>query len=156
MRRQVQLIVCVATLCLACDIVLAPGQWLGDPYSLSIANHISACNQSQSSSLTMTLEHTKRCTIRVSVAQAGNEVLRSSGGDTLTTAYRLTGPSLQGGGDANWVASSTFRTRSYTVTTTGPSDPITIWARATSAGNRANDAGTYSAQVILTASWIGS
>jgi len=151
MGRQVQLIACVGSLCLACGILLAAG-WAGQPYSISLASHVSAPNQSQSDSLTMMLEHDSPCSISVSAAQAGDEVLSLSGGDILTTAYKLTGPSLQNG-DGDWVASSMFLTRSYTVQGNGPFDEITIWVCATSAADRANDAGTYSAEVILTASW---
>ncbi len=155
MARQVQLIACVACLCLACGVLLAGASWVGQPYSVTIANPITARNQSQSDSLTMTLEHDKVCDIDVSVAQAGDEVLRSSTDDTLTTDYMLTSSAIQGGGDATWVPSSQFVGGNYKVTGTGPSD-ITIWVLATSAPDRANDAGTYSAQVILTATWPGA
>jgi hypothetical protein len=99
----------------------------------------------------MTLDYDTPCTITVSVAKAGDEVL-ASGGDTLATSYKLAGAALQNG-DGDWVDSSTFLTRSYSVQGTGPFDEITIWVRAAASSGRANNAGTYSASVILTASW---
>jgi len=151
MVRRLRLVACAASLCLACGLLLAAG-WAGQPYAVSVANHISARKQSQSDSLKMTLQHDSPCSITVSVAQAGDEVLTLSGSDILTTAYMLRGPSLQNG-DGDWVASSVFLTHSYLVEGNGPSDEITIWVCATSADDRANDAGSYSSAVTLTASW---
>ena len=127
------------------------GRWVGEPYTLAVPTHITGAGQAHSGSLVLTLEHNRHCTITVSVANAGDEVLTFAG-DTLATSYKLTGAGLVNG-DADWVASSTFLTRNYDLRTVGPSDQITIWVQAAASSSRANNAGTYSASVILTASW---
>jgi hypothetical protein len=138
-------------ICAAGGLALGGATWSGQPYTLAVPDHITGAGQARSGSLVMTLDHDTPCTITVSVAKAGDEVLASAG-DTLATSYKLTGAALQNG-DAEWVDSSTFLTRNYSVPETGPSDGITLWVRAAAGSGRANDAGTYSASVILTASW---
>ena len=73
-------------------------------------------------------------------------------GDSLTTSYKLTGPSLRNP-DADWVGSQAFVTRTYEVQGDGPASDITLSVRAAATGNRANEAGAYSASVVLTVSW---
>jgi len=138
-------------ICAAGGLALGGATWSGQPYTLAVPDHITGAGQVRSGSLVMTLDHDTPCTIAVSVAKAGDEVLASAG-DTLATSYKLTGAALQNG-DAEWVDSATFLTRNYSVQGTGPSDGITIWVRAAAGSGRATDAGTYSASVILTASW---
>jgi hypothetical protein len=138
-------------ICAAGGLALGGATWSGQPYTLAVPDDITGAGQARSGSLVMTLDHDTPCTITVSVAKAGDEVLASAG-DTLATSYKLTGAALQNG-DAEWVDSSTFLTRNYSVPETGPSDGITLWVRAAAGSGRANDAGTYSASVILTASW---
>ena len=133
-------------------LALGGANWSGQPYTLAVPDHITGAGQARSGSLVMTLDHDTPCTITLSVTKAGDEVLASAG-DTLATSYKLTGAALQNGGDGDWVDSSTFLTRNYSVPETGPSDGITIWVRAAASSGRANNAGTYSASVILTASW---
>ena len=138
-------------ICATGGLALGGASWSGEPYALAVPDHITGSGQARSGSLVMTLDHDVPCTITVSVAKAGDEILASAG-ETLVTSYRLTGAALQNG-DADWVDSSTFLTRSYNVPETGPSDGITIWVRAAAGSGRANNAGAYSASVILTASW---
>ena len=123
--------------------------WEDDPYSLTIPTHFTGVGQVRSGSVGMTLDHRAPCTVQVSVANGGDEVLTCSG-DTLLTQYKLTGLMLEGGGDATWVDSSTFRTKVYTIVGDGKGVVMTLWVQATSASARANNAGTYSASVILT------
>jgi hypothetical protein len=99
----------------------------------------------------MTLDHDTPCTLGVSVASSGDEVLRK-GSATLTTAYMLTGPTVPDG-DTGWVSSADFVTRVYTVVGTGSADPITLSVKGTAPGQTAPDAGQYTAAVILTAYW---
>ena len=138
-------------ICAAAGLAFGAASWSGQPYTLAVPDHITGAGQVRSGSLVMTLDHDTPCTITVSVAEAGEEVLASAG-DALVTNYKLTGAALQNG-DAEWVDSSTFLTRNYSVEGTGPFDEITIWVRAAASSGRANNAGTYSASVILTASW---
>ena len=138
-------------ICAAGGLALGGASWSGQPYTLAVPDHITGGRQARSGSLVMTLDYDTPCTITVSVATAGDEVLASAG-DTLVTSYKLAGAALQNG-DGDWVDSSTFLTRSYSVQGTGPFDEITIWVRAAASSGRANNAGTYSASVILTASW---
>ena len=148
-------VVVAGLICAAGGLALGGATWSGQqPYTLAVPEHITGtgAEQARSGSLDMPLDHDTPCTITVSVAKAGDEVLASAG-DTLVTSYKLTGAALQNGGDGDWVDSSTFLTRNYSVPETGPPDGITIWVRAAAGSGRANNAGTYSASVILTASW---
>jgi hypothetical protein len=144
-------IILVAAGCAVCGLAFGAASWSGQPYALIVGNHITGPAQAPTGLLAMTLDHDGPCTIGVSVDHAGNEVLNCSG-ETLVTGYKLTGAALQNG-DADWVSSSAFLTRNYDVQGNGPSDPITLWVRAAGASSRANNAGTYSASVILTVSW---
>jgi hypothetical protein len=138
-------------ICAASGLAWGGASWSGEPYTLAVPDHITGSGQARSGSLVMTLDHDVPCTITVSVAKAGDEVLASAG-DTLVTSYMLTGAALENG-DPDWVDSTTFRTRSYNVPQTGPADGITLWVRAAAGPARASNAGAYSASVILTASW---
>ncbi len=138
-------------ICAAGGLALGDASWSGQPYTLAISNHITGRGQVQSGSLAMTLNHDAPCTITVSVETAGDEALASAN-DTLVTSYKLTGTALQNA-DGDWVDSTTFLTHSYNVLGAGPGDEITLWARAVAGTNRANNAGDYTASVILTTSW---
>lgn len=139
-----------AALC-AVGLAHAGASWVGQPYQISIPTHITQCGQSITGSVVMTLDHDTPCTLGVSVASSGDEVLKK-GGSSLTTAYMLTGPTVPDG-DTVWVSSSDFLSRVYTVVGTGSADPITLSVKATAAGQTAPDAGQYTAAVILTVYW---
>jgi len=144
-------VVVAGLICAAGGLALGGANWSGQqPYTLAVPEHITGARQAPIGSLEMTLDHDTPCTITVSVAKAGDEVLTSAG-DTLVTSYKLMGAALQNGGDGDWVDSSTFLTRNYSVQGTDPK--IKIWVEAAAGSGRANNAGTYSASVILTASW---
>ena len=132
----------------ACGAAFGVG-WAGKPYSVAIPTHFTARSQALSGSVGMTLDHNNG-SIQASVAQAGNEVL-SGAGDTLATQYMLTGARLQNG-DSSWVGSSAFLTKTYSVLGADVST-VTLSVRGTSASNRANNAGAYSASIILTYTW---
>ena len=99
----------------------------------------------------MALTHDAPCSVAVSAAGAGQEILTNSG-DSLTTAYKFTGATLQNP-DATWVDSSTFLTHTYNVLGTGPNDSITLAVQGTSATNHAVESGNYSAALVFTVSW---
>lgn len=153
MRRDIVRIAAVVSglICAAGGLALGGANWSNQPYTLAVPDPITGAGQVRIGSLDMTLDHDTPCTITVSVAKAGDAVLTFAG-DTLATSYRLTGTALQGGGDPAWVDSSTFLTGNYSVE--GADPKITIWVQAAASSGRANDAGTYSASVILTASWL--
>ena len=140
--------------CVACGWAAGATGWAQPEYTVTITTPFSGMSQTRSGSTVVTLNHDAAVTIQASVAAAGDEVLRSPGGDTLTTSYKLTGAALGGSADTNWVPSSTFISaqRSYGVEGTGPSE-ITIRARSISASDRANEAATYTAFIILTVTW---
>ena len=135
----------------ACGLVVGANGWAGQPYSVTVAAHITGCRQSPSGSTDMMLDHDVPCTIQPSVLHGGDEVLTSSG-RTLVTRYKLTGDDLQDG-DTTWVTSTDFHTRTYNCGGTGPTSRITLWVQAASSANRADEAGAYSASIVLTASW---
>lgn len=153
MRHDIVRIAVVVSglICAAGGLALGGANWSGQPYTLAVPDPITGAGQARSGSLVMTLDHDTPCTITLSVEKAGDEVLASAG-DTLATSYKLTGAALQNG-DAEWVDSSTFLTRNYSVPGPGPVDTMTIWVRAAASSGRATNAGAYSASVILTASW---
>lgn len=140
--------------CVAHSAVFGALGWQYPPHTVTIATHFTGTSQAQSGSTVMTLKHPQPATIQASVATAGDEVLTCSTSDILATSYKLTGAALGGTADTDWVASSAFISpaRSYSIAGAGPLE-ITIWVQGVSAANRANDAGTYTASVILTATW---
>jgi hypothetical protein len=141
-------VVVASLICAAGGLALGEASWYDQPYTLDVLDHITGIGQEPNGSLVMRLDHVTPCTIVVSVA---TELI--SAGNTLATSYKLTGTDLENGGDGGWVDSSTFLNRNYEVLGAGPSSDVTIWVRATASSDKANDAGTYSASVILTASW---
>ena len=145
---------CLLVLGVPCLRAWAVAQWTQPGYSVTIASPLTKADDTQSGSAVMTLDHDGPVTIQVSAASSGSEVLRSSTSDTLTTSYKLAGPSLSNP-DAEWVPSATFVSpaTSYGVQSMGPSSEITIWVRAQTAAGRANDSGSYEASLVLTASW---
>ena len=142
-------VVVAGLICAAGGLALGGANWSGQPYTLAVPDHITGAGQAPIGSLEMTLDHDTPCTITVSVAKAGDEVLTSAG-DTLVTRYKLTGAALLNG-DEVWVDSSKFLTGNYSVQ--GADPKIKIWVEAAAGSGRATNAGTYSASVILTASW---
>ena len=156
MRTRIsdRLLAACLTVCLACNGAAGATGWAQPTGSVTISTHFQATSQSWSGSTVLTLNHDGAVTIQASVATGGDEVLTASTNDALVTSYKLTGAALGGSADGDWVSSSAFISpaRSYSVEGTGPSE-ITFWARGTSAADRANDAGTYTAVIILTATW---
>ncbi len=150
-RRSILILFCLGTACAGQSLTFGGAGWPGQPYSLGITEHVTAPGQVRSGSVAMTLEHDAPCMISVSVGEAGDQMLTCNG-DTLTTSYKLTGASLQNP-DTGWVGSQTFLTRTYDVQGNGPTAEITIGVRAAASATRANQAGTYSASVVLTVSW---
>jgi len=145
---------CLLVLGVPCLRAWAEAQRAQD-YSVTIASPLTKADDTQSGSVVMTLDHDGPVTIHVSAASSGSEVLRSSTNDTLTTSYKLAGPSLSNP-DAEWVPSATFilPATSYGVQSMGPSSEIIIRVRAQTAAGRANDTGKYEASLVLTASWL--
>ena len=147
--------VVVSAICWAVGVAQGGASWVPPAYSMTISTHISSINQVVSDSTNMTLSHDVACTIAVSVAVAGDDVLTlSPSGPTLTTAYMLTGNLSNP--DGAWVASATFinGAKTYLVIGTGPNSTITLSVQATPPSNQAPDAGTYTAKITLTASWL--
>ncbi len=140
--------------CVACGCVLGATGWEQSEYTATITSHFGGTSQTRSGSTVLTLNHDFVVTIHASVPRAGDEVLASPTNDTLTTSYKLTGAALGSSADSDWVSSSAFISPGnlYTVEGTGPSE-ITFWVRGISATGRANSAGTYTASIILTATW---
>lgn len=135
----------------AAGLVHAVASWVGQPYSLAIPTHITTRGQAVSGFIVLSLDHDASCTLSVSAAGAGSEVL-TNGTATLTTSYKLTGPSLVNG-DADWVSSDVFVTQVYGVQGAASPDSITLSVRAAAPPDRAPEAGGYSAALVLTASW---
>jgi len=143
--------VVASAICWAAGVAQGGASWLGQPYSVSIPTHINRTNQAVDASTNMTLQHDVACDIAVSVALAGDEVLTLNG-RTLTTAYKLEGIHLSDS-DTDWVASATFITKTYHVVGTGPNSTITLSVQATAPSNQAPEAGVYTANITLTATW---
>ena len=139
---------------IACAYAFGETGWAQPEYTATITTHFSGTSQTHSGSAVLVLNHDGAATIQASVSTAGDEVLTSSGSDTLTTSYKLTGAALGGSADNDWVSSAALISpeKSYSVEGTGPSE-ITIWVRGGSAADRANDAGAYTGFIILTVTW---
>ncbi len=154
-RRVISVLAAVVAALAGAPAGLAITGWDQPTYALGLGQHFAGRSQSQSGSVVLTLVDHWAATISVSVVGAGDEVLtHSATGDTLATHYKLTGAALGASADNDWVPAATFVQpgRTYTVEGSGTSE-ITMWAQGTSAADRANDAGAYSASVTLTVSW---
>lgn len=132
-------------------LALGGANWVGQPYSLSIPTHIAASGQTVNGSLLLTLQHDVSCSVVISVAQPGNQVLKR-GGQSLVTAYKLTGAALSDG-DADYLASDAFIARTYHLPGTGPSDALTLWVQGTAPSGQALDAGAYTSTIVMTVTW---
>jgi hypothetical protein len=127
-----------------CALALGDTQWQGRPYSVTLA-HIQAVGQSSTGSAALTLTHDSQCTLSVSVPQVGDEVLKM-GGSSLTTSYKITGIADQ---DADWLSSSAFLSRSYSIPGSGM-EHLTLYVQGAPPPNSAPEPGVYSATIILT------
>ena len=136
----------------------AAAAWTSESYNLEILTHFTQVGQQLPGSAALTLEHTEGVTLTISAAGEGKEVLTcqtAGSGDTLLTKYKLTGADLGGAADSTWVSSSDFinPSRSYSLPYTDGVSEVTLEVQGTAADNRANDAGTYTASLIVTATW---
>ena len=133
-------------------------EWTDVNPSITIAAPFTASAQAKDSDVLLTVWTNVGATITPTTADGKLGVLTSDH-DTLTTEYQMTGADLVTP-DAAWKSSGaagTFNTggNSYTVKlvdTTGIYT-MTMKAQATTSATKANDAGAYSCQVVLTASW---
>ena len=143
------------TVCLAWGSALGVTGWAQPEYTAALSPNITGTGQACTDSPVMMLNHDGAATIQASVVQAGDEVLtHDTTADTLVTSYKLTGAALGASADADWVSSTDFiaPARSYNVEGSGLSE-ITFHVRGEAAPLRANDAGTYSASIIVTVLW---
>jgi spore coat protein U-like protein len=138
----------LATLFCCARAVGAPG-WQGRPYAV-VMSHIQGVGQPSTGSTQLTLQHDATCTVSVSVNTPGDEVLTvrgsGGGGPTLTTSYKITGIADY---DANWLSSSAFLTRWYTLNGNA-TDTLMLSVQGTGPANSAPEAGAYTAMIVLT------
>jgi spore coat protein U-like protein len=135
----------------ACSQALGAAAWVGQPFQLTMPTHITAAGQSFIGSINLTLDHDAPCTLAVSVASSGDQVLKR-GAAELTTFYKISGPQVSNS-DGDWVGADEFLTHIYTVMGSGAADTITLSVKGTAPALSAPDAGDYSASLILTVSW---
>jgi hypothetical protein len=111
--------------------------------------HISSVGQVSEGTKTLTLEHDSLCTIQVSVALGGDEVLTlgGSGGPTLDTYYMLTGMADQ---DATWLSAASFLARTYNTPNGAGMETLILHVRGVPPTDRAPAAGNYQATIVLT------
>ncbi len=131
--------------------------WVSPTYNLDIATHFTQVGQQQGGSVVMTLVHSVDVTLNASAEGANTEVfVCQTGGstDTLVTKYKFTGADLSAP-DATWVTSTDFINpgRSYQVPYTDGVSEITLQTQCTSDAGRAQDAGSYTASLRITATW---
>ena len=141
-----------------CPVRRCFGQgWTAPNYNLEIGTHFTQVGPQHAGSVVVTLGHTEDVTLNVSANAAGKEVFACEApgsGDTLLTRYKLTGADLAAP-DAEWVSSSDFilPSRTYLVPYTDGVSQITLEAQCTASDNRAQDQGSYTASLIITATW---
>ena len=132
-------------------------EWRDSDPSITPAN-FTASAQTKGSTVLLTVWTNVAATITPTTSDGKLGVLTSDH-DTLTTEYKMTGTDLVTP-DAAWKSSGaagTFNTggNSYQVKlvdTTGVYT-MTMNAQATTSAAKANDAGSYTCQVVLTATW---
>ncbi|HUU91852.1 MAG TPA: hypothetical protein VM238_11675 [Phycisphaerae bacterium] len=139
----------------ACGSASAITGWAETEYTATASPHITGLGQTCTDAIILVLDHDGDAAIQASTVQPGDEFLtHQTTGDTLATSYKLTGAALGASSDADWVAAAQFilPARSYSVQGVGPSD-ITFHVQGEAAPTRANDAGTYTASIVLTVTW---
>jgi hypothetical protein len=132
-------------------------EWTDVAPSITLAN-FTASAQTKSNTVLLTVWTNKGATITPSTAD-GKDAVLTKGTEILTTVYKMTGADLVTP-DNSWKtsgAAGTFNTggNSYTVQQAGGTGvyTMTMNAQATTSAVKANDAGAYSCQVVLTATW---
>ena len=99
-------------------------------------------------------------TVTITATGTANSGIATNGTDTMTTSYKLTGAEITTP-DAAWKAAGTAAgeffnvSNSYEVVHTGGDGAysVTLEVQLESADTRAQDAGDYTCQVTLTATW---
>ena len=99
-------------------------------------------------------------TVTITAAGTTNSGIATNGTDTMTTSYQLTGADITTP-DSAWKAAGTlegeffYASNSYEVTHTGGDGAyeVTLEVQLESADDRAQDAGSYTCEVTLTATW---
>jgi hypothetical protein len=143
--------IALAAACFAVTPASGTANWASLSYSITVPTHVTAMGQSCTGSTVIVLQHDAPCSVAISVAGLGQEVLTNSG-DNLATSYKFTGATLQNP-DATWVDSTTFLTHTYNVLGTGPNDSLTLAVQGTAATNHAVESGNYTAGLVFTVSW---
>ena len=121
--------------------------FVGGPFTVVMTTPITHVGESFSGSSDLPLAHDAQCSVSVSAAAPGSEVLKSAGGSTLTTHYKVTGIA---DGDGAWVDSTSFLSRTYTVPGNNITTNLTLWVQGTAPADRAPEAGAYTATVVVT------
>ncbi len=119
--------------------------------------HITAVDQTRTASLALTLY--ANVTSTVTPTAGTNSGILTTGTETLTTSYKVTGDVTVPDGD--YMAAGTGvgdffeETNTYSVTHLAGdgSYALTLGVQAVSPADRAPDAGDYSCGVVLTATW---
>lgn len=138
-----------------CGSASAITGWVQPEYAATPSPHITGLGQTCTDTIILVLDHDGDAAIHASAVQPGDEVLtHETTGDTLATSYKLTGAVLGASSDTDWVAAAQFilPARSYSVEGVGPSD-ISFHVQGEATAVRANDAGTYTASIVLTVTW---
>jgi hypothetical protein len=126
---------------------IVAGDWTG---------HVGAVNQTRTASLALTLYANVAATLTPTSTGTG---ILTNGAETLSTSYKITGnvtePDIAyepaGTGSGEFFA--TGNTYTVTYAAGGGSYTINLLVQAVSPNNRAPDAGDYTCNVTLTASW---
>ena len=133
-------------------------EWRDSDPSITLAD-FTASAQTKGSSVLLTVWTNMGATITPSTGDGKSGVLTSASSDTLTTEYKMTGAALGATADSAWKSSGVggaFITgNTYTVQQVNGTGvyTMTVNAQATTSSAKANDAGGYSCQVVLTATW---
>jgi hypothetical protein len=148
-RKVLGLLPAIAALTGANWRAMGEGSFSAPNYSL-VTTHITSAGQACSGTTQISVPHDTPCTLSISVLQIGDETLKS-GTASLDTHYKITSPGISNP-DADWVLANDFLTHSYSLPGAGVTD-VTLSARGTPPPNTAIDAGTYTANLVLTLSW---
>jgi hypothetical protein len=132
-------------------------EWTDVNPSIDLPN-FTASNQTKGSSVVLTVWTNVGATITPSVTD-GKDAVLTKGTEVLTTEYKMTGADLGGTADGAWKGSGAggafITANTYTVQQAGGTGvyTMTMNAQATTSAVKANDSGSYSCQVVLTATW---
>lgn len=126
-------------------------EWVELNYALTIENEFNSTHQTEEGSIDLTLHHNVAVNLSIDEVETDSRLLTSSTEDTLTTSYKLSGNNLTPS-DTEYKSADDFIVSTYQVAKPGTDySTMTFYCQGESHPVRANDKGTYTSKIRITA-----